>query len=67
VMMLAPALLVLVGKRGAFWIPVWATRVVPHIDIEGQTMDRSAGSDPEGTPAPSPKPRPRARKDSMNL
>ena len=48
VMLLAPALLVLVGKRGAWWVPKWAERVVPHIDIEGSTMDRS-GDEPEKT------------------
>jgi uncharacterized membrane protein YdfJ with MMPL/SSD domain len=67
VMALAPALLVLVGKRGAFWVPAWAEKVVPHIDIEGQTLDRTAGSDPEGTSTPPPKPRPRAGNDSMTL
>jgi uncharacterized membrane protein YdfJ with MMPL/SSD domain len=42
VMLLAPALLVLVGEEGTWWVPAWAKKVVPHIDIEGQTMDRSA-------------------------
>jgi uncharacterized membrane protein YdfJ with MMPL/SSD domain len=41
VMMLAPALLVLVGRQGTWWVPKWTDRVVPHIDIEGQTMDRT--------------------------
>ncbi len=65
VMLLAPALLVLVGKRGAFWVPKWAERVVPHIDIEGSTMDRSDGA-PEKT-KPEPKPPPKNGKDSMQL
>jgi uncharacterized membrane protein YdfJ with MMPL/SSD domain len=64
VMLLAPALLVLVGRRGAFWVPKWAERVVPHVDIEGSTMDRSGGSAPEEPPPPS---RRRPRKDSMQL
>jgi uncharacterized membrane protein YdfJ with MMPL/SSD domain len=50
VLLFAPALLVLVGKRGAFWVPKWAERVVPHIDIEGATMDRSSGVTPEEPP-----------------
>jgi uncharacterized membrane protein YdfJ with MMPL/SSD domain len=50
VMLFAPALLVLVGKRGAFWVPKWAERVVPHIDIEGAAMDRSSGITPEEPP-----------------
>jgi uncharacterized membrane protein YdfJ with MMPL/SSD domain len=64
VMLFAPAVLVLVGKRGAFWVPNWAERVVPHIDIEGQTLDRTDGGDPEGTPAPKPR---RSRKNSLKL
>jgi uncharacterized membrane protein YdfJ with MMPL/SSD domain len=64
VLLLAPALLVLVGKRGTWWIPVWAKRVVPHIDIEGATMDRTAGSQPKEAPKEAPQ---RAGKDSMKL
>jgi uncharacterized membrane protein YdfJ with MMPL/SSD domain len=65
VLMLAPALLVLVGKRGTWWVPNWADRVVPHIDIEGATLDRTDGSDPErAEPA---KPRQGKRNDSMHL
>jgi uncharacterized membrane protein YdfJ with MMPL/SSD domain len=60
VLLLAPALLVLVGKRGTWWVPHWAERVVPHIDIEGATMDRTDGAGPEHEPET-------ARKDSMKL
>jgi uncharacterized membrane protein YdfJ with MMPL/SSD domain len=76
VLLFAPALLVLVGKRGAFWVPKWADRVVPHIDIEGATMDRSGGSTPDDPPprrAPKRKATAkgrasaRPRKDSMTL
>ena len=67
VMLLAPALLVLVGKRGTWWIPQWAKKVVPHIDIEGSTMDRS-GEEPEKTkPEPKPQPPPKRGKNSMQL
>ena len=65
VMMLAPALLVLAGRVGTWWVPKWTDRVVPHIDIEGATMDRTDGasrkkkSDEEEPPGP--------RKDSMRL
>ena len=60
VLLLAPALLVLAG-RGAWWVPRWADRVVPHLDIEGaaataQTGEGGAGTNPEGP-----------RKDSMKL
>ena len=73
VMMFAPALLVLVGRQGAWWVPKWTERVVPHIDIEGQTLDRTT------KPAADEWPRerasrdgddgepPRASKDSMKL
>jgi uncharacterized membrane protein YdfJ with MMPL/SSD domain len=73
VMMLAPALLVLVGRQGTWWVPKWTERVVPHIDIEGQTMDRTTRSPadewpkekaPEGGDDEEP---PRSSKDSMKL
>ena len=34
VLLLAPALLVLAG-RGSWWLPAWADRLVPRIDVEG--------------------------------
>jgi uncharacterized membrane protein YdfJ with MMPL/SSD domain len=63
VMLFAPALLVLVGRTGAWWVPAWAERVVPHIDIEGETMDRSTKSPAEEWP----KEPPPSGKDSMRL
>jgi uncharacterized membrane protein YdfJ with MMPL/SSD domain len=65
VMLLAPALLVLAGKRGTWWIPRWAEKVVPQIDIEGAGAqnDAAAVAAPE-TKKPPPS---RPRKDSMNL
>jgi uncharacterized membrane protein YdfJ with MMPL/SSD domain len=35
VLLFAPAVLVLAGK-GAWWVPKWADRFLPHIDIEGE-------------------------------
>ncbi len=74
VMLFAPALLVLVGKRGAFWVPKWAQRVVPHIDIEGSTLDRSTSSvsnkelEPTRSKKGEKKKEPhRSRKDEMQL
>ncbi len=64
VMLFAPALLVLVGKRGTWWIPKWAERVVPHIDIEGAGAQNEAVA--EAAPKKKPPPR-RPRKDSMQL
>jgi hypothetical protein len=34
VLALAPAILVLAG-RGGWWVPAWADRLLPHVDIEG--------------------------------
>jgi uncharacterized membrane protein YdfJ with MMPL/SSD domain len=62
VLLLAPALLVLVGKRGTWWIPQWAKRVVPHIDIEGSGEPAAATAT-----AASDAPRRRPRGDSMKL
>jgi uncharacterized membrane protein YdfJ with MMPL/SSD domain len=42
VLVLAPALLVLAG-RGSWWLPAWADRFLPHLDIEGA---RSAAAAP---------------------
>jgi uncharacterized membrane protein YdfJ with MMPL/SSD domain len=59
VLLLAPALLVLSGG-GAWWVPNWADRVVPHIDIEGAA---EAEQRQDGAGAAEEKP----RKDSMKL
>jgi RND superfamily putative drug exporter len=68
VLLLAPALLVLVGKRGTWWIPEWAKRVVPHIDIEGSGARAGAARAPSPAPAtPAAKPRRRPKGDSMQL
>jgi hypothetical protein len=34
VLVLAPAILVLAKSR-SFWVPSWAERFLPHLDIEG--------------------------------
>jgi len=60
VMLLAPALLVLSG-RGAWWVPNWADRVVPHIDIEGAA---AAAGKAGGTSPAEPE---RSTRDSMKL
>jgi uncharacterized membrane protein YdfJ with MMPL/SSD domain len=60
VLVLAPALLVLAG-RGVWWVPRWADRVVPHIDIEGAA---EAEQRTDGKPGAAAE---QARKDSMKL
>jgi uncharacterized membrane protein YdfJ with MMPL/SSD domain len=62
VLLFAPAFLVLVGKRGTTWIPRWARRVVPHIDIEGTGKPAVATATAAAAP-----PRRRPRGDSMRL
>jgi putative drug exporter of the RND superfamily len=39
-MLLIPALMHLVG-RGAWWLPRWLGRILPHVDIEGSALERS--------------------------
>jgi RND superfamily putative drug exporter len=39
-LVLIPALMHLVG-RAAWWLPRWLDRVLPHVDIEGATLERS--------------------------
>jgi uncharacterized membrane protein YdfJ with MMPL/SSD domain len=57
VLLLAPALLVLAG-RGAWWVPSWADRVLPHLDIEGRGLTAGAGPAKRQSPG---------RRDPMRL
>jgi uncharacterized membrane protein YdfJ with MMPL/SSD domain len=41
VLVFAPAVLVLAGK-GSWWIPAWADRVLPHMDVEGAGVQETA-------------------------
>jgi uncharacterized membrane protein YdfJ with MMPL/SSD domain len=41
VLVFAPAVLVLAG-RGSWWVPAWADRVLPHIDVEGAGAQEAA-------------------------
>ena len=45
VLMLAPAVLTLLG-RWAWWMPAWLGRIVPTVDIEGTSLggDNGAGA-----------------------
>src|SRR5690606_2608534 len=38
-MVLVPAVLALLGKH-AWWMPRWLHRVLPHFDVEGETLTR---------------------------
>jgi uncharacterized membrane protein YdfJ with MMPL/SSD domain len=45
VLLLAPAILVQAG-RGIWWVPSWADRLLPHIDIEGQGAAKASATNP---------------------
>ena len=45
VLLLAPAVLVLAGKR-VWWVPKWADRFLPKLDIEGAHLDDDASGNP---------------------
>ncbi|MGW5650634.1 MMPL family transporter [Streptomyces humi] len=49
-MTLVPAVLALLGRR-AWWLPRWMERVVPHVDVEGQSLEYrpAAADDPAST------------------
>jgi uncharacterized membrane protein YdfJ with MMPL/SSD domain len=53
VLLLAPALLVLAG-RGSWWLPAWAERHLPQLDIEGARATTAVTASPR-TPPPSPR------------
>jgi RND superfamily putative drug exporter len=36
-MAIVPAVLVLLGER-AWWLPAWLDRVLPHVDVEGESL-----------------------------
>ena len=65
VLTFAPAVMTMAGKS-AWWVPKWADRWLPHLDIEG------AGTDEEGIGAgkakkPKAKPKRKGPYDSMKL
>jgi RND superfamily putative drug exporter len=37
---LIPGLMHLVGDR-AWWLPGWLDRIIPHVDVEGASLERS--------------------------
>ena len=50
VLVLAPALLVLAGRH-SFWVPAWADRILPHVDIEGAHRNQPAAGGAAAFPA----------------
>jgi uncharacterized membrane protein YdfJ with MMPL/SSD domain len=53
VLMLAPAVLTLLG-RWAWWMPAWLGRIVPTVDIEGTSLGEEAEPVPAVPPPPEP-------------
>src|SRR6476661_6380483 len=53
VLMLAPAVLTLLG-RWAWWMPAWLGRIVPTVDIEGTSLGGKAQPAPATQPPPEP-------------
>ncbi|MFC4904702.1 MMPL family transporter [Kocuria oceani] len=49
-MTLIPAAMHLLGDR-AWWLPRWLDRVLPDVDVEGQSLERGPGTAPQ-EPAP---------------
>jgi len=50
-MAIVPAVLALLGER-AWWLPRWLDRVLPRVDVEGESLTRTV------TPTPAPADRP---------
>jgi uncharacterized membrane protein YdfJ with MMPL/SSD domain len=53
VLMLAPAVLTLLG-RWAWWMPAWLGRIVPTVDIEGTSLGGETDQAPATPPPPEP-------------
>jgi putative drug exporter of the RND superfamily len=51
VLMLAPAVLTLLGKH-AWWLPEWLGRWIPKVDIEGTSLGEPAPAPPLPPPPP---------------
>ncbi|MFF0633599.1 MMPL family transporter [Nocardia sp. NPDC004151] len=45
-MTLVPAVLALLGDR-AWWLPGWLARILPNVDVEGESLNRRPAVEPE--------------------
>jgi RND superfamily putative drug exporter len=43
-MAIVPAVLALFGDR-AWWLPRWLDRLLPHVDVEGEALNRYASTE----------------------
>ncbi|MFW6868914.1 MMPL family transporter [Nocardioides sp. CPCC 206347] len=41
-MVLIPSVLYLLGEK-AWWLPAWLDRILPNVDIEGESLERTSG------------------------
>ncbi|WP_010146309.1 MMPL family transporter [Serinicoccus profundi] len=49
-MTLTPAVMSLLGER-AWWLPRWLDRILPDVDVEGSSLERSLGASADTPPA----------------
>jgi len=47
-MMIVPAVMILLG-RAAWWLPRWLDRLLPNVDVEGETLRQLLDDDPRDT------------------
>ena len=52
-MTLTPAVMHLLGEK-AWWIPRWLDRILPDVDVEGASLQRSLAANAEVMPVPEP-------------
>ncbi|NUO41773.1 MAG: MMPL family transporter, partial [Streptomyces sp.] len=52
-MAIVPAVLALLGDR-AWWLPKWLDRLLPRVDIEGESLTRHPAGAAEPDPDPTP-------------
>jgi RND superfamily putative drug exporter len=67
-MAIVPAVMALLGHR-AWWLPGWLDRILPRVDVEGESLDRNPLGEPptrakEPVPASAPGPQRHARQGS---
>ncbi|MFB4194444.1 MMPL family transporter [Streptomyces carpaticus] len=49
-MTIVPAVMGLLGER-AWWMPKWLDRILPNVDVEGETLEKYLESNGKGRPA----------------
>ncbi|MEO3750423.1 MMPL family transporter [Streptomyces sp. B6B3] len=57
-MTIVPALMGLIGER-AWWLPRWLDRILPNVDVEGESLERYLKANGRGRDTAEPEPQPR--------